>query len=73
MTQKAILNYWSRLKPKDELVGVGDEVVANIDEFDLTKGKKYKISKVHWVDEICVFNDAGVEKIYTVEHFKMPL
>ena len=72
MTDKAMLNYWSRFKSKDELVGVGDEVVAIIDEFDLTKDKKYKISRVHFIDEICVVNDVGIEEVYTVEHFRMP-
>lgn len=70
MIDKAILNFWSRLGD-DIIVRKGDIVRSRTNEFNLTEGREYKITKINWVDEIAVINDIGKECIYTVEHFRL--
>lgn len=65
---KANLSYWNNKTGR--LVGVGDTVTATTSKFNLTDGKKYKVKEVYGESEVSVFNDVGVQEIYTVEWFK---
>ena len=66
----AVLNYYDNPQIQDmEVAYVGDVVISNESEFDLTKGREYKIIAVNSTTDITVENDKGVEDIYTVEYF----
>jgi len=66
----AVLNYYDNPQIQDmEVAYVGDVVISNESEFDLTKGREYKIIAVNSTTDITVENDKGVEDMYTVEYF----
>ena len=68
----AALNYWENPHLKEvEKVFVGDEVIANISEFNITKGKAYKIVGIDDDAEITIENDKGIQDVYTVEYFDL--
>lgn len=64
---KALLNMYDSCSENVE-VEVGDYVIANINDFGLKKGKKYKILGIDSVDLITV-EVAGCARDYTIEYF----
>lgn len=49
---------------------VGSEVYSTESEFNLTEGRKYKITELVGAD-IEIINDLGEKEIYTTEYFSM--
>lgn len=64
---RALLNMYDSCSENVE-VKVGDYVIANINDFGLEKGKKYKILGIDSIDLITVEVD-GCAHDYTIEYF----
>jgi len=68
----AVLNFYDNPRLNDvESVQKGDKVKSITNDFDLTKGKEYKIIEVNSPTMITIMNDIGEIDMYTVEYFKL--
>ena len=66
---KAMINYWDDLQEENIFVGKGDYVVANETDYNITKGRKYRVEEVNRIDMITIRNDLGELDMFSVEWF----
>lgn len=63
------MNFYDDYCIEDIYVEEGDYVIANIDDFGLEKGKKYKVLNVYDYDLITVEIYDGYADMFSVDYF----